>query len=320
MSDPVSNADVEDVLSSIRRLVSSDSSSDDGATEEGEDTCEGRPSASDSDDDKKTKPADALILTSALRVNQPVEEPKPEFRHTEMSNFRSVLTTDDAEQSEGALTNRSDWRSPVDDEYYEDEEQPPETPVIDFVRHNRRAEVTKVTEFADEQTSWQPQMDEVDEKTQPVDAQAKTVEDEGQLQQRVDDEDNEPEAHPDEALELEAEASLESWTVPPSDTSVDDEDFDSEEVQTDVFEQETIFATAAAASVGETSIDDAEPAEKVDLGDLDDGTIDEDVLRDLVAEIVRQELTGELGERITRNVRKLVRREIHRALVTREFE
>ncbi len=41
---------------------------------------------------------------------------------------------------------------------------------------------------------------------------------------------------------------------------------------------------------------------------------------DLVAEIVREELTGDLGERITRNVRKLVRREIHRALLTREFE
>ena len=47
----------------------------------------------------------------------------------------------------------------------------------------------------------------------------------------------------------------------------------------------------------------------------DDPTLfDEEMLRDLVAEIVRQELQGALGERITRNVRKLVRREIHRAL------
>ena len=57
-----------------------------------------------------------------------------------------------------------------------------------------------------------------------------------------------------------------------------------------------------------------------DLADFDESVIDEDALRDLVAEIVRQELTGDLGERITRNVRKLVRREIHRALLTREFE
>jgi len=43
-------------------------------------------------------------------------------------------------------------------------------------------------------------------------------------------------------------------------------------------------------------------------------------LRELVTEIVRQELQGALGERITRNVRKLVRREIHRALTSQELE
>ena len=52
----------------------------------------------------------------------------------------------------------------------------------------------------------------------------------------------------------------------------------------------------------------------------DEQFLDEDALRDLVAEIVREELAGALGERITRNVRKLVRREIMRALSTREFE
>lgn len=48
--------------------------------------------------------------------------------------------------------------------------------------------------------------------------------------------------------------------------------------------------------------------------------IDEEALRDLVSEIVRAELQGALGERITRNVRKLVRREIHRALAAQELE
>jgi len=44
------------------------------------------------------------------------------------------------------------------------------------------------------------------------------------------------------------------------------------------------------------------------------------MLRELVSDIVRKELSGDLGERITRNVRKLVRREIHRALETRELD
>lgn len=52
----------------------------------------------------------------------------------------------------------------------------------------------------------------------------------------------------------------------------------------------------------------------------DDQLLDEDALRELVSEIVRAELQGALGERITRNVRKLVRREIHRALTAQELE
>lgn len=62
--------------------------------------------------------------------------------------------------------------------------------------------------------------------------------------------------------------------------------------------------------------DDREP---LDLG-ADTQEIDEEILRDMVAEIVRRELQGSLGERITRNVRKLVRREIQRALTIRELE
>ncbi|MFN3208757.1 MAG: hypothetical protein ACE369_07105 [Roseovarius sp.] len=51
-----------------------------------------------------------------------------------------------------------------------------------------------------------------------------------------------------------------------------------------------------------------------------DTILDEEALRDLVSEIVRQELQGTLGERITRNVRKLVRREIHRAMMGQDLD
>lgn len=47
--------------------------------------------------------------------------------------------------------------------------------------------------------------------------------------------------------------------------------------------------------------------------------LDDDALRALVVATVHQELSGELGERITRNVRKLVRREINRVLTSREM-
>ncbi|MFC6686939.1 hypothetical protein [Jhaorihella thermophila] len=64
------------------------------------------------------------------------------------------------------------------------------------------------------------------------------------------------------------------------------------------------------------SDDSREPVSVFD----DEAVLDEESLRELVADIVRQELQGALGERITRNVRKLVRREIHRALAAKELE
>jgi len=47
--------------------------------------------------------------------------------------------------------------------------------------------------------------------------------------------------------------------------------------------------------------------------------LDQDVLRALVISTVHEELTGELGERITQNVRKMVRREIKRAMASKDF-
>ncbi|MEM1007073.1 MAG: hypothetical protein AAGK26_16860, partial [Pseudomonadota bacterium] len=49
-------------------------------------------------------------------------------------------------------------------------------------------------------------------------------------------------------------------------------------------------------------------------------TMDEEDLRALISDIVRQELQGPLGERLTRNLRKMVRREIQRALAARNLE
>ena len=47
--------------------------------------------------------------------------------------------------------------------------------------------------------------------------------------------------------------------------------------------------------------------------------IDQEALRALVVKTVHEELGGELGERITRNVRKLVRREINRVMTSRDL-
>lgn len=71
---------------------------------------------------------------------------------------------------------------------------------------------------------------------------------------------------------------------------------------------------AVHAGPDETAGDD-EYDDAADLADLDLG-----LLRQIVSDMIRQELRGPLGERITQNVRKLVRREVMRALESRDFE
>ena len=83
------------------------------------------------------------------------------------------------------------------------------------------------------------------------------------------------------------------------------------------------MSKASAAPKTEEAMTDAvaDPAgQAADEALEEEQVIDEAALRDLVADIVRSELQGPLGERITRNVRKLVRLEIQRALAARDLE
>lgn len=80
---------------------------------------------------------------------------------------------------------------------------------------------------------------------------------------------------------------------------------------------------AAAAGLAGAASDPADEAEEDGL-DLfasgDEAVIDMEMLRELIVQVLREELQGPLGERITRNVRKLVRQEIARALESQKFE
>lgn len=57
-------------------------------------------------------------------------------------------------------------------------------------------------------------------------------------------------------------------------------------------------------------------------GDVHDrlAPIDEEVLQDLVRTLLSEELQGPFGEKITRNIRKMVRAEIGRALAERNLK
>ncbi|MGA0539177.1 hypothetical protein [Neotabrizicola sp. VNH66] len=83
-----------------------------------------------------------------------------------------------------------------------------------------------------------------------------------------------------------------------------------------------IIRPDAVSDTAEITIEEeleAEAAAASGIFDQDEPVFDEEMLRDLVREIIREELAGTLGERITRNVRKLVRMEVNRALTAREF-
>ena len=78
-----------------------------------------------------------------------------------------------------------------------------------------------------------------------------------------------------------------------------------------------VFYDASAAEPEKPAQETAEFAE-----DPDDtaGFVSEDVLREIVRDMIREELQGNLGERITSNVRKLVRAEINRALASQNYQ
>jgi len=92
-------------------------------------------------------------------------------------------------------------------------------------------------------------------------------------------------------------------------------------------EQEQEQDNIAAAEV---ETDTVAPAQEVeDLGDTEspfsfpspeDSILDEETLREIIAEVVREELQGTLGQHITRNVRKMVRREIRLALAVEDLD
>ena len=79
-------------------------------------------------------------------------------------------------------------------------------------------------------------------------------------------------------------------------------------------------AIAGTAAVGAANAIGDELDEELAAYLSEETALDEDMLRDLITQVVRSELEGELGERMTRNIRKLVRREVFSILESREAE
>ena len=294
MSDPVKNVEVEDVLSSIRRLVSDDN----------------RPSMKTATPVKLSP--DRLVLTPALRVEDDQDEDEAVVEPTiqAWSEFGAGPEDQDAnlaDRSENNSDATSDVYEPEQAEAVQDHDEQPQEETHDV------SEAPAAEPFVLESVvnHAEPEMDAPFEEIAEADipdheAEAAFFADQSEsltskiaaLEAVIGKTDDQWE--PDDTGSSDysgTEAPSMKWDDVGSDNDADNAEGDNAEtVEVDVEPQQAAFSQSA------------------------DELLDEDALRDIVSEIVREELQGALGERITRNVRKLVRREIHRALAAQELE
>ncbi len=318
MSDPVKNAEVEDVLSSIRRLVSEDK----------------RPLQPSPQPEAKP---DRLVLTPALRVEETsipeiVEESISEAVDAEVhaalaAEERAVDgALDVADLSETPRSLEEDYAGDPygfdDDDNLDGEldqnhkvDAPFDAPAEEVAPGEVEALSAKIaaleTAIGDIADEWEPDGASADANA-AEEAPAMTWED---VEPAAD---TEAAPEPDTATESEV-----TFSHRADDTIVDETTADettAETVLQDVEEAEPVDEFVHMES--------AEPASDVkeDQGvagfaiPSEDQLLDEETLREMITEIVHAELQGALGERITRNVRRLVRREIHRALTARDLD
>ncbi|MEH6646884.1 hypothetical protein [Sulfitobacter sp.] len=387
MSKPVTNEDVEDVLSSIRRLVSEDKRPLAGLSR--------APREVVTPTTAETKPEAAsgrLVLTPALRVAEaPQQKPEPETAPLDLGSVarRTWMQPDEPADTPDVAEDHitSKIAEPVERNAEPDAAMDALDALVHETLETQKPEDDEPLEdgnYSDE-TYWKADDAGPRPGEATVEAQLDAHEDEAPMAELVEDhhDDYGDDVDWDDGLEAETERSdAAEKSVPAGNTATgqqffqpDQDDQDTQNINFGDLRAASIplKATIAAlgAAIGKTPQDwepDGEEGDELSAADdstmaweddleldakgepldsseadaadeaitakpearsetpigaafgADDQVMDEEALRDLVSEIVRSELQGALGERITRNVRKLVRREIHRALTAQEME
>lgn len=362
MSKSVTNEEVEDVLSSIRRLVSEDkrplAGMPSSASRAGETERSSAPS--------KNADAERFVLTPSLRVETAADETPAQSAAEGPLDLGSVAKrtwaepdTDDAAQAEPLVLVPDATATDETSDKPADEAQGGalDALVQDTLKNSAQVEsVDEALEDGDysDESYWEEDAAEArkeDHTLEESDATDRTDDD----QQQVDEplthdegvaEDNQTperkfEVHrPAMAADLTAklaaletavsgiaqefepdgdEAAAYGASAVPAMAWEDDVELDAKGVPVSAPEIEQAASAEPEAAPSQDVPDGHNAALAAAFGG-DDQLMDEEALRDLVSEIVRAELQGALGERITRNVRKLVRREIHRALTAQELD
>ncbi len=303
MSDRMTNVEIEDVLTSIRRLVM-----EGGAANPAERVVPDRIAASparvdatDRPQGQTAAPQGKFVLTPAFRVAEPTPlfpaaSVPPETGPVDDALSRDILPDAELTSEDVSGADFSGFEQPAPSDFIDLGPEPDIIPVPQAPdRRLRLADTVAGLEAAvtAQTDDWEPDGSE----DIPVMDWSHTTADDapvfrsrhtGLLRSAVVVDDDGP---------VDTPTFRHSPRFEP-DTEVDDPD-----------------GVARFEAIAEEPMDD-DLAAFIGAGSV----MDEGQLRALVMEIVRQELQGKLGERITSNVRKLVRREIARAMTTAEYD
>ena len=324
MSDPVTNIEIEDVLSSIRKLVSDgdksrtrDPAPQEGSIDDSESTAVESQAAAKPD--KLVLTPAFLVPDSAPAVDQTEQEPAPEDAALREMVWEAI--EDDptsAAEEEAHFPKDPEDILPDDITSADADDHGPDESPSDRSRLEASIAELEAAVSGDEH-EYEP--DGSEDSAEAFYWPGSMVRPLHEIEDAETQDGDADEGGADEGDEL---ASQDHHTHDEADGSADmgmAEDDAGAKAEVDIAE--------AHFSDDEDTAEEKAAEEKADVyadDDLDnllfDGTesMDEEALRKLISEIVREELMGTLGERITRNVRKLVRREIYRILSSQEFD
>lgn len=279
MSDPVTNVEIEDVLSSIRKLVSE---GEQARTRDSESVAPAPSAPAEAAaEPRESKPA-KLVLTPAFMVSDGVSENETAEPAAEMTVQEEAQAAPDLSEIVWEEVDEAPLPEPAEAEDPAGIDAGADTGADADAQRRSELEAT----IAELEASVGSEEFEPDGSEEAEEVQALVWP--GHHQRDFDSV---------EDAELDEEPAAQ-------DAAVTDDADDEAEADEARFDEDAVLAE-----------DD-----ELDAYLQGDQLIDEAALRQLVSEIVREELQGSMGERITRNVRKLVRREIYRILSSQEFD
>jgi len=243
------------------------------------------------------------------------QEWEPDGSETDETDETTPISLNLVNPDDAALEDAIDFAAPESDTDDTEASEAPDHSGEEGETHSEAATDDLVSEMVAAEIDFN--LNEKAEEASEFEAAEPDAEDTADSFEDTASEWSEPEPEPDDVVE----AVLSEVDASHDDPSGALHDWE-ETPMRDVTPDETDEAGPAdnAASLGATSGEDDDDEDGGNFLSDEADLLDEESLRAMVSDLVREELQGVLGERITRNVRRLVRREIQRALTMRDLD